>query len=446
MVDGSGREVSEGRAPTPWRPVPTGAELDPDALLEAAVRAAAEALAGAPEGPVAGVGVASMAETGILLDGRGRPVVPSIAWHDTRGEAEAEEAATALGGRAAFAARTGLPPSTLCSLVKYAWMRRHWPETARGVRWLNVGEWIVRGLGGEELTESSLASRTGFYDRGTRAPWDEGLAWAGAPEGLAPHHAVAGTPGGSVARERLPRAAGAVLAVGGHDHLAAAVGAGAAADDEVLDSCGTAEAWVRVAAPLPPARVADAVASGIGVGWHAVEGRYALLGSVRSGAVLTTVLELLGLEPRSRAGLEAEAVHADPGDLRVSGFHGEALTVAGLRPGASPAALYRAALEALGAAGAEVLAHMGAVAGPRQRLVATGGWAAGEAARLVKERHLGPFEYVATINTGARGAAVAAGRAAGLRPANGSAGEAARDRGGDPEVAARAASAQQDAL
>jgi sugar (pentulose or hexulose) kinase len=369
-------------------------------------------LAAAPEGRVAGIGVASMAETGILLDDRGRPVVPAIAWHDTRGEAEAQDLRAALGE--GFGARTGLPASPLCSLVKYAWMRRHWPDAARGVRWLNVAEWIVRGLGGEELAESSLASRTGFYDLQARAPWAEALAWAGAPADLVAPHAVASTPAGIVRTDRLPRAAGAALAIGGHDHLAAAVGAGAAGEDEVLDSCGTAEAWVRASAPLPPDRVARAVADRIGVGWHAVEGRYALLGSVRSGAVLTIVLGLLGIEPRDRAPLESAAVDADPGAVRVAGFHGEDLAITGLRAGVDPSALYRAALESLGAAGADVLAKMEAVAGPARRLVATGGWAAGEAARLVKERHLGPFEYLPAISTGARGAALAAGRAAGL--------------------------------
>jgi hypothetical protein len=46
--------------------------------------------------------------------------------------------------------------------------------------------------------------------------------------------------------------------------------------------------------------------------------------------------------------------------------------------------------------------------------VVTGGWAAGEAARAVKAARLGPFEHSAAISTGARGAALAAGRAAGM--------------------------------
>jgi sugar (pentulose or hexulose) kinase len=412
VFDDAGVRVAEGRAPTPWRDVAGGAELDPDALLRAAIAAAAAALDGAPEGAVAGIGVAGMAETGVLLDRGGRPAVPSIAWHDIRGGEEAERLARELGAEA-FAERTGLPARPLCSLVKYAWMRAHWPEAARGVRWINVPEWIVRGLGGEEAAEASVSSRSGFYDLHARAPWDEALTWAGAPAGLVGDHVPAGTPLGT-AGDALPRARGAVLTSGGHDHLAAAVGVGAAGEDEVLDSCGTAEAWVRASAPLPPERVGQAVAAGITVGWHAVPGRQALLGSIRSGAVLQAVLDLLGVDPADRDPLEAAALAAAPGGLTLSGFHGDTLTVAGLERGGSPAALYRAALESLGAAGAGVLAHMEAVAGPRSRLVVTGGWAAGAAARAVKARHLGRFEHVEDISSGARGAALAAGCAAGL--------------------------------
>ncbi len=193
VVDEAGRELSHGRAKTPWRQVPTGAELDPDALLAAALEAARAALNGRE---VIGIGVASMAETGVLADDALRPVVPSIAWYDTRGAEEAERIAAELP---AFAERTGQPPSAMCTLAKYAWMRRHWPDAARGTRWLNVAEWIVLGLGGEPGAEASLASRTGFYDLHTGTAWAPALAWADAPATLAPPHAPAGTPLGRVA-------------------------------------------------------------------------------------------------------------------------------------------------------------------------------------------------------------------------------------------------------
>jgi sugar (pentulose or hexulose) kinase len=387
------REVAQGRAPTPWRAVPTGAELDPGELLAAAVAAAREAVAAAGGGHVAAIGVAGMAETGVLLDGADRPVVPAIAWHDSRGKAQAQRLA---GDLPEFSARVGLRASELCTLAKYRWMRDHLPASADGVRWLNVAEWIVLGLGGEPAAELSLASRTGFYDLHAQRPWDEALAWADAPAGLMPDAVPAGTPMGTAT---LPEATGAVLTVGGHDHLAAAVGLGAAGEGDVLDSCGTAEAFVQASAPLTPEQVARAVAHGISVGWHAVPGRQALLGAHSSGAELREVLARLGLTPEERGPIEDAALAIERGEA-----------------GGADAAAYHAALDRVGRIGAEVLGHMAAVAAPARRLVVTGGWAAGPAAQAVKRRHLGAFELSpALFSGGARGAALAAGRAAAVQ-------------------------------
>jgi sugar (pentulose or hexulose) kinase len=365
VVDEAGRELSHGRAKTPWRQVPTGAELDPDALLAAAHEAARAALNGRA---VIGIGVASMAETGVLADDALRPVVPSIAWSDTRGAEEAERIGAELP---AFSERTGQPPSAMCTLAKYAWMRRHWPESESGTRWLNVAEWIVLGLGGEPGAEASLASRTGFYDLHTGTAWAAAMAWADAPATLAPPHQPAGTPLGRAAAP-LAGTEGAALAVGGHDHAAAAVGAGAAGEGDVLDSCGTAEAILRATAPLDPAIVRRAVEDGFTVGRHALPGRFVLQGAFWSGERLQAIVDRFGED--------------------------------------SPEFLQ--GLEEAGATGADVLARMEALAGPRNRLVVTGGWSEGATARAVKRRHLGPFEHVAEGYAGCRGAALAALRAA----------------------------------
>ncbi|MEX0817799.1 MAG: FGGY family carbohydrate kinase, partial [Gaiellales bacterium] len=125
-----GVERSHGRAWTPWRAVPTGAEMDPAAMVDAALAAARDALKDGAPGRVVGVGVTSMAETGVLLDTRGDPVGPMIAWYDTRGDPQAAEVAEAFGADR-FSERTGLPVSRMCSLSKYRWMRAHLPETKR---------------------------------------------------------------------------------------------------------------------------------------------------------------------------------------------------------------------------------------------------------------------------------------------------------------------------
>ena len=111
-------------------------------------------------------------------------MAPAIAWHDSRGGAQAERMAAELGSER-FAERTGLPPRPLCSLVKYRWLREEHEPAARGVRWMSVGEWIVHRLGGEQVAELSLASRTGWLDIHARDWWPEALGVVGRPAGPA---------------------------------------------------------------------------------------------------------------------------------------------------------------------------------------------------------------------------------------------------------------------
>ncbi len=317
VVDEDGRELAHGKAPTPWRQVPTGAEVDPEALFGAAVEAARAAVAAAPEGRVRGIGVTSMAEAGVLLDGENRVLHPAIAWHDARGASEAERIAAELGEER-FSERTGLPASPLCTLAKLRWLVDHHPPARAARRWLNVGEWVVHRLGGADIAELSLASRTGLLDLTAKAPFADALAWAGMPDDLLPELVLAGTPAGAADGAALPQARGAALTVAGHDHLCAGVGVGVVAPGDVLDSCGTAEALVRVVAPpLGPEQVRRSVAAGVTVGFHVSEGRQALLAGVWSGIALQEVLDRLGVDAAGRPELAAGAIATAPGEVPV---------------------------------------------------------------------------------------------------------------------------------
>ena len=82
-----GREVAAGRAPTPWTTTALGTQTDGAALVDAARAALADAVAAAPPGQILGVGVASMAESGVLLadDGRRGRTADRVARHPRRG-------------------------------------------------------------------------------------------------------------------------------------------------------------------------------------------------------------------------------------------------------------------------------------------------------------------------------------------------------------------------
>jgi sugar (pentulose or hexulose) kinase len=415
VVDTAGAERAHGSAPTPWDEVPTGAEIDPHALLGAAIDAARAALRAAPEGRVRGIGVAGMAETGVLLDGRGEPLAPAIAWHDARGWDEARLLAEDLGADR-FIRTTGLPVTALCSAPKLRWMVAHRPAVRAARRWLNVGEWVVRSLGGEEVTELSLASRTGLLDLEAKAPFADVVAWTGLADDLLPPAVLAGTPAGT-AGDSLPEARGAVLTVAGHDHLVAGVGVGVVAPGDVLDSCGTAEALLRVVAPpLHPDRIVSAVEQGVSVGWHVADGRQAILGGVWTGLALREVLDGLSVGDAGRHELDAGAIATAPGDVPALELDLYSLErhPPHLPGGVAPERVWRAALDAAAAEIEMQLARMDAIAGPRRKLVVTGGWARDEAVLATKAAHIGPFEHPPVAEAGARGAALLAGVAAGL--------------------------------
>ncbi|WP_199255673.1 FGGY-family carbohydrate kinase [Mycolicibacterium mengxianglii] len=409
----AGEPVATGRADTPWSFVPTGAELDANELLEATKTAVAQALADCPEGRVAGMGVTSMAESGVLLDGAGQPLAPVIAWHDTRDHLELENLGQAVTAYD-FAATTGLPFRQQWSLTKHRWLVDNVPAARQAVRRLNVAEWIVRGLGGDEATEQSLASRTGWLRLAQRSWWTDTLEWSGAAERLMPQLVTAGTPLGRVSADAgVPRLTGAVLTLAGHDHQAAVVGAGADGPGDELDSCGTAEALVRTIAPgLSPNVVAELAEAGITTGWHAVADHWCLLGATQGGLALQRILALLGKDRADLPELDAEAIALTAPAIQVAAPPFGRLDVLGVADGDGPAHLWRAALEAVTDQAGEIHDAMSAVSGPHRTLVVTGGWSRSEGLLAVKRRRFGDLVRAEAAEAGARGAALLAAKAA----------------------------------
>jgi sugar (pentulose or hexulose) kinase len=415
VVTTDGIERSHGRRATRWRRVPTGAEIDPIRFVDDAVDAARDALDAYPEGRAIGIGVTSMAETGVLLDRGGRAVGPAIAWHDERGEEQARALERHFGART-FAERTGRCATRLCSASKLRWLLANHPAARRGVRWLSVAEWVAHALGADQVSELSLASRTGFLDLRARKPWPEMLEGVGAPSSLVADVRPAGAPAGR-AGARLPRAADAVVTVAGLDHSVASVGGGAVLSGDVFDSCGTAEALIRAVDPLPAGKqLHEIIGRGVNVDWHVLPERMALIAGLNSGIAMQRILDLLGVAGSGRAELDAAALRLPPGadGVRVLRVLGPDIEIAGIAPGSSPAHVWRATLEALAAAASGVLETIESVSGGPGRIVVAGGGARSYAFRAVKRAVLGPFVEPRVAEAGARGAALFGGLAAGV--------------------------------
>jgi sugar (pentulose or hexulose) kinase len=315
-------------------------------------------------------------------------------------------------GADAFSSRTGLPLWTQWSLTKHRWIVDSLPLARAAARRYNIAEWVAHQFGAEPATELSLASRTGWLDVATGRPWSESMAWSGASESLLSDLVTAGTALGVASTSGdLAALKGATLTVAGHDHQAAVVGVGIGGPGDELDSCGTAEAFVRTIAPqLAPDAILTLTRSGVTVGWHAIRDRWCLLGATQGGLILGRVQAALGVDRDGLPALDAAALAAtdrpevltvsDDGDVEMA-------------QDAEPGQVWRAATQAVTRQANALGAVIDRAAGPRRDLVVAGGWTNSAALMAAKTEMFGPLRAANTREPGARGAAFLAGLAHG---------------------------------
>ena len=294
MAPGSG-VLHVARRTTETHPVRGGgAYHKPGELLGAVESAIAECVAAAARstpGRPSGIGIASMAESGVPIDRRGLPVGDILAWHDPRPERQAAWLERQVGAPALFA-RTGLRPDPKYSLPKLLWIReQRAADFTRLRRWAGVAELTALSLTGKLATNASLACRTLAFDVSARA-WDaELLALASLepenmPEVLPLGQAVGGLTEAAAARLRLRP--GTPVAVAGHDHLAAALGAGVTSPGDALDSMGSAEAALLVTSR--PALADEVRRNGFSTGCHAIDGLTYVAGGLQSSGALVELV------------------------------------------------------------------------------------------------------------------------------------------------------------
>ena len=396
VFDSGGAAVGDARAQTPWTRTPVGTEMDPNELgritLEV-LRGAAQAHPGRP----AGIGITSMGETGVLVDGHGRVLTSAIAWHDERDTSELAELETSFG-HDYFAETTGKPLRPQFALTKFAWQRRHVDGMDRASRRFNVADWIALLLTGVQACDLSLAGRTGWFDP-LRGRWSaELLEWSGASESLMPGLIRPGAAIGTV-RPEIGDLAGAVVTTAGHDHQAAMLGCGLDWIGDELDSLGTAEAIVRMVPDTLDRRVMRdlalaAVTTDIGVQPDTL----CLLGGTLGGLELQAALDAAGVSADQLHRLDDVALGVTPARDEREEEH---------------ARLFSDAVERATVQAAQLQRSIAAAVGPRRRLMVAGGWRHSRTVLQSKGRHLGEFALSGTAEAGARGAAMLAARAAG---------------------------------
>ena len=330
LVDHEGRPVAEaGRPIGVAHPEPGWVEQDPEAMVANVVACVRELLAvsGVRPEAVAGLGIDNHTETLVVWErGSGRAVLPAIVWQCRRSTAEAE-ALDRAETRRLLRRRTGLDLDPTFTATKLAWIFRHRPEIAAGLRegrllWGTVDCWLVFRLSGGTVyaTESSNASRTMLFDIGA-LQWDPELVelfeltLPSLPE-LRPSAGLFGTCHPDRFGARIPITA----ALG--DQQAALLGQGCVRPGELKCTYGTgAFVWMNAGHEYRPAAEAGYLQT---VAWHLDRPTYALEGFVMyAGAMLDWLVDRLGLCADVAALLRcAESAGGSSGVALVPAFQG----------------------------------------------------------------------------------------------------------------------------
>lgn len=240
-IDRHGRSIGLGVAPTPFEASPHGVEMSTDALFSAIRDAIADL--GILATRIAGVGIASMGETGTIIRPDGPSDLPLVAWHDARGGEIVDEVIAHFGAEEIYR-RTGRAPRSVTSIAKLGWLLRNGHRT--GGTWTGVAGLTLWRLTGALAQEQSLAASSGAFDPLSGEYDREILSFLGLDSLVWAPARVGGTALGRVSIEGAAWSglrSGIPVTIAGHDHPVGVIGAGGD-HTEVIDSMGTGEPLV----------------------------------------------------------------------------------------------------------------------------------------------------------------------------------------------------------
>lgn len=316
-----------------------------------------------------------------LLDAQDRPLRPAILWNDGRSAQECLELERREPASRAITGNIMMPGFTAPKLL---WVARHEPELFRRTAHVLLPKDYVRlRLTGDKVSDLSDAAGTGWLDVGRREWSDAMLAATDLTRGHMPRLVEGSSPSatltaGAAESLGLPRV---VVAGGGGDNAASAVGLGVVRPGQAFLSLGTSGVlFVVTERFLPnPQRAAHAFCHCLPKRWHQMSVMLSAASTMDWIAQIVGSKDLPGLAERAEAhGLHRysplflpyltgeRTPHNDP--------HARGVFF-GLRPDSTPAELAGAVLEGVALAfadGLEVLTEKG---DPVGEISVTGGGA-----------------------------------------------------------------------
>ncbi|MCL2449484.1 MAG: xylulokinase [Polyangiaceae bacterium] len=274
LVDEEQRIVAEASEPlTVSRPHPLWSEQDPAHWWQATERAvhALRVAAPAPFAAVRAIGLSGQMHGATLLDREQRVLRPAILWNDGRSAAECAELEAREPRTRTITANAAMAGFTAPKLL---WVRKHEPEVfARTAYVLLPKDWIRLEMTGELASDPSDAAGTLWLDVEHRTWSGPMLEACGLGVSAMPKVVEGSRPTGTL-RPAVAQAWGlspsTVVAAGGGDNAAGAVGVGVISPGQALLSMGTSGVVFLVTERCSPSadRGVHAFCHAIPETWH----------------------------------------------------------------------------------------------------------------------------------------------------------------------------------
>lgn len=243
VIDTSGDIVAAcGAKLSVQRPQPHYAEQDPQSWWQALEQAISELRGqmGQRWQQIRAIGLSGQMHGAVLLDNAGEVLRPCILWNDTRSAAECAELTEKAPELHSVAGNLAMPGFTAPKLL---WVARHEPALFSRIDCVLLPKDYLRWrLCDEKIADMSDAAGTLWLDVAKRDWSDSLLAACGLNRDQMPRLTEGSQPGGRLSAavaQRWGLQEGTVIAGGGGDNAASAVGLGAVEPGDAFISLGT---------------------------------------------------------------------------------------------------------------------------------------------------------------------------------------------------------------
>ncbi len=313
LYDARMRCVAMQSAPVDYIRADGLVEFDVEVYLSSVFELIRSVSSNATAGERVCITLTGQAESLLLLDVNGRPLMNVISWMDERSTVECGELETAFSRDVCYA-HTGQPAAlSTWPATKILWLRKNMPDLfSKVATFALLKDYVVYRLTGRLVADCSIATFSFYFDIYARSYWREMLAFLGVLEAQLPQLTepceTVGTLLPNVARE-LGLAEETLINNGTLDHFCGMIGTGNVSEGQLSLSTGTV-LGLSTLAPSPVRRD-----TGIPMHYGFLPDRYVMLSASESGGVSLEWYKNTFMPKVSYADIDREAASRYPGDV-----------------------------------------------------------------------------------------------------------------------------------